>query len=107
MSDHDNCDDDSSKQEQLVDGISQAMGTIDSLTGLDKEDHEQVWRSRTKMAWCALWAVILPTIYIIMRVNNTEVIDKLGVMMSWYYLSLASIVGAYFGFRSWSSIQGK
>jgi len=99
--------DDVDKQQKIVNGISDAMGTIDSLTGLDKEDHEQVWRSRTKMAWIALWAIILPTMYIVLKVSNPEIIEKLGVMLSWYYLALASIVGAYFGFKAWASIQGK
>lgn len=104
MADHD-CD--PVKQEQIEDGISKAIDTVDAITGLDKEDHEALWKSRTKMTWVALWSIIIPTLYVILRVSNTEVIEKLGVMMSWYYLALASIVGAYFGFRSWSTIQGK
>lgn len=80
---------------------------VDSLSGLDKDDQEEVWSSRGKMSWVALWGMILPTIYIITMITNIDLIDKLGVLMSWYYLSLASIVGAYFGFKSWAQIKGK
>lgn len=106
MGDHDDCHG-HEHDEEMSTAVSTAMDTIDSLTGLDKEDHEQVWRSRTKMAWISLWAIIIPTMYIIFRVKDANIIEKLGIMMSWYYLALASIVGAYFGFKAWASIQGK
>lgn len=80
---------------------------IDNIASLDKDDKSEVWNSRGKMSWVALWGMILPTIYIITMITNVDLIDKLGVLMSWYYLSLASIVGAYFGFKSWSQIKGK
>lgn len=99
--------DDAQIQNDVSQGISSGIEQLDSITGLDKEDHEAVWRSRTKMTWVALWSIILPTLYIILCVRSSDVLDKLGIMMSWYYLALASVVGAYYGFKTYATIKGK
>jgi uncharacterized integral membrane protein len=92
---------------QISKTVEATIDSLDMMTGLDKEDHEAIWKSRTKMAWVALWGIILPTIFIILAVHSPDIIEKLGVLMSWYYLALASIVGAYFGFKAWAAIKGK
>lgn len=81
----------------------------DDPTNIDQvndKDREDIWNNRRRMAWLSLWGIIAPTIFIILHIHDPNTIDKIGVMMSWYYLSLASIVGAYFGFRAWASIKG-
>jgi uncharacterized integral membrane protein len=100
-------DNDTTTTVSIAKTVEATIDNIDLMTGLDKEDHEAVWKSRTKMAWVALWGIILPTIFIILCVNSPDLVEKLGVLMSWYYLALASVVGAYFGFKAWSSIKGK
>lgn len=74
---------------------------------LTTEGAEEIWDGRRRMAWLALVAIILPTLYIIGFVVDVSVIRELGVLMSWFYLALASIVCSYFGFTTWSSIKGK
>jgi hypothetical protein len=58
------------------------------------------------MAWVSLWGIIVPTIFIILKIHDPTLLEKIGNMMSWYYVSLASIVGAYVGFTAWASIKG-
>ena len=79
--------------------------TIDSK--LTSTQAEEIWDGRRRMAWVAILSLIIPTLYIIGFVTNVDLMDKMGDLMSWYYLALASVVCAYFGFRSWSSIKGK
>jgi uncharacterized membrane protein len=78
--------------------------TEDGLTVQEKDD---LWSSRRKMAWVSLWGIILPTIFIIVGIHDPTLIDKIADLMSWYYLALASIVGAYCGFKAWASIKGR
>jgi hypothetical protein len=68
---------------------------------------KDVWTSRRKMAWVSLLGIILPTCAIILGVHDIGVLDKLADLMSWYYLGLSSIVGAFFGFSAWASIKGR
>lgn len=82
--------------------------TYDSSNlGLDSRDTNVLWSSRRKMAWISLWAIIIPTIVIILGVKDVNLIENLADLMSWYYLALASITGAYMGFKSWATIRGR
>lgn len=78
-----------------------------ALDKLDSKQVEEIWDGRRHIAWIALWAMIIPTLYIIGWVANVDLLDKMGDLMSWFYLAMASIVCAYFGFTSWASIKGK
>lgn len=74
--------------------------------GLDDNMKDEIWVSRRRMAWVSLWGIIVPTAYIILRVSDVHILEELANLMSWYYLALASIIGAYFGFKSWAQIKG-
>lgn len=79
--------------------------TIDSK--ISTKEAEEIWDGRRKMAWVALSAIIIPTLYIVGFITNVELLKEMGNLMSWFYLALASVVCAYFGFTSWASIKGK
>jgi hypothetical protein len=74
---------------------------------MDLKMKDELWDSRRRMSWLALIGIIGPTLYIILRISDVEVLEQLADLMSWYYLALASIVGAYFGFQAWASIRGR
>jgi hypothetical protein len=74
---------------------------------LGVEVTNELWSSRRRMAWVSLWAIILPTILILFKVHEAEMMGKISDLMSWYYLALASIVGSYFGFKAWATIKGR
>ena len=84
---------------------SKRENTIDSK--LSVHEVEEIWDGRRKMAWVALIAIIAPTLYIIGFIGDAKILEEIGNLMSWFYLALASVVCAYFGFTSWSSIKGK
>jgi hypothetical protein len=75
--------------------------------GMDLKMKDELWDSRRRMAWVSLFGIILPTIYIIIMVVDPKILEQLADLMSWYYLALASIVGAYFGFKAWATIRGR
>lgn len=75
--------------------------------GIPESEEKSVWISRRKMAWVSLWGIILPTLFIILHIHDVGVLDKIADLMSWYYLGLSSIVGAFFGFTAWASIRGR
>jgi hypothetical protein len=79
----------------------------DNPSGLDPRDKNVLWSSRRKMAWVSLWGIIIPTMFIIYWVRDVSLMDKMADLMSWYYLALASIVGAYSGFKSWATLKGR
>jgi hypothetical protein len=74
---------------------------------LPPKTKSEMWSSRRKMAWVSLWGIIVPTIFIIFYVTDVSLMDKVADLMSWYYIALASIVGAYMGFKSWATIKGR
>lgn len=82
-----------------------SSSVIDSK--ISTKEADEIWDGRRKMAWVALFAIIIPTLYIIGFITNVELIHELADLMSWFYLALASIVCAYFGFKSWSTIKGR
>lgn len=75
--------------------------------GLTVKTKNEMWSSRRQMAWVSLFGIIIPTIFIIFYVTDTGLMDKIADLMSWYYIALASIVGAYMGFKSWATIRGR
>lgn len=74
---------------------------------LDARQIEEIWDGRRRIAWVALIAMILPTFYVIGFIPDPMLVDKVGELLTWFYLSMASIVCAYYGFSSWASIKGK
>lgn len=73
----------------------------------DNKMRNELWSSRRKMAWVSLWGIIIPTCAILLGIRDPDVLDKVADLMSWYYLALASVIGAYVGFKSWATIKGR
>jgi hypothetical protein len=62
------------------------------------------WKNRRRMAWVSLLAMVLVTGLILF--TNLVSIEKLKVLsdvITWYYFSSASVIGAYMGFTTWAS----
>lgn len=74
---------------------------------LDSRQVEEIWDGRRRIAWVALIAMIVPTFYIIGWVSAVPLIAQFAELLTWFYLAMASIVCAYFGFSSWANIKGK
>ena len=64
---------------------------------------ERRWKNRRRMAWLSLISMVLVTVVLLFAPISIERIKTLSETIEWYYLSMASIVGAYMGFTTWAS----
>jgi hypothetical protein len=81
------------------------LSPVDSR--LDSKQVEEIWDGRRRIAWIALFAMIIPTFYIIGFVTSVPLITQFAELLTWFYLAMASIVCAFFGFSSWANMKGK
>lgn len=63
------------------------------------------WKGRRKMAWIALWAMIVFTVALFAL--PTDRIEKLADPISWFYMSMSTIVGCYMGMTTWAFVGKK
>lgn len=64
------------------------------------------WKNRRRMAWISLISILLVTAVMIFYVPEAR-LTKLETVITWFYMVMASIVGAYMGFATLSMIKGK
>lgn len=57
------------------------------------------WKNRRRMAWIALASILVVTILAFFVVEESR-LKLLGDVINMFYLSMASIVGAYLGFAT-------
>lgn len=65
------------------------------------------WRSRRKMAAIALIAMILLMAALLFAPISESRIKLLEEPVTWFFFSMASVIGAYMGFTTWASKKGK
>lgn len=61
------------------------------------------WKNRRRMAWISLSSMIVVTVILLFAPISIERIKVLSNTIEWFYFSMASIIGAYMGFTTWSS----
>jgi hypothetical protein len=66
-------------------------------------DNER-WKNRRRMAWLAMWAMVLATLAMFTVVPETK-IEKLDEIVSWFMMAMASIVGTYIGTATWAQVS--
>lgn len=64
------------------------------------------WRNRQRMAYIALFAAIA-VMFALFFISDPARIDKIGNIATWFFVSMASIVAAFFGWRTYSNIHGR
>jgi hypothetical protein len=74
---------------------------------LEDPNHPSRWKHRRRMAYISLFSIIVSTAILLGPWVPMERVEKLSDLISWFYFSLASIVGAYVGFATWSSKVSK
>jgi len=63
-------------------------------------------KNRRRMAWISLVAMLIVTGYA-MGIVPIERLEKLEVVITWFYMSCASVIGAYMGFTTWAAVAGR
>lgn len=70
-------------------------------------NHPARWKHRRRMAYTALFSMLVVTAHAMGPWLSLERLDKLQDVISWFYFAMASIVGAYMGFATWSARTGR
>ena len=73
---------------------------------LKKQEHEMErnkWRGRRKMGWVALISILAVTALLLFAPISEERLKILSEPITWFYFSMASVIGAYMGFTTWAS----
>lgn len=65
-----------------------------------------MWRNRRRMAWISFFSMLVVTALCFFWVPESR-LEKLSDVITWYYMAMASIVGAYMGFTTWASKSGE
>jgi len=80
-----------------------AMPVVDvTSTFHDNPNHPSRWRHRRRMAYISLYSMLAATVYALGPWIPETRLDKLSSIIEWFYFAMASVVGAYMGFASWS-----
>jgi hypothetical protein len=72
-------------------------------TSTKDADNPKTWSDRRRMAYVSLIGIFAVTFVVL---GPWVALDRLAVLtdlLAWYYFALASIVGAYCGFKAWAS----
>lgn len=64
------------------------------------------WKHRTIISYISLAAIMVVTIVVLFVLPVSSVVS-LSSVLSWFYMGMTSVVGAYFGLSTWSEIKGK
>jgi hypothetical protein len=67
-------------------------------------NHPTRWVHRRRMAYMSLISIFIVTGYLLGPWVTDTRVDVLSDIIEWFYFSMASIVGAYMGFASWSAV---
>lgn len=64
------------------------------------------WVNRRRMAWLALISIIVITLLALFWISETRLTNASDVL-TWFFITMSSIVGAYMGLSTWASIYKK
>lgn len=68
------------------------------------------WKHRRRMAYIALFSILVVTYLCLFKIDS-EKIKSLEVIITWFYVTMGSIIGAYVGFATlddkWRKSSGK
>lgn len=81
--------------------------TDNARTLPDDPNHPARWYHRRRMAYLALYSMLVVTALMFTPWVPLSRLEKLADVIEWFYFSMASIVGAYMGFASWSAKTGR
>jgi hypothetical protein len=76
--------------------------------GNDAELNKMRWKNRRRMAWVSLCSMVFVTAAILFTdIVEIERLKVLTEVITWFYFSCASVIGAYMGFTTYARVKGK
>lgn len=64
------------------------------------------WKNRRRMAWISLYAMLAVTAFAMSPYLELARLEKLETVITWFYMSCASVVGSYMAVSTWAAING-
>lgn len=64
------------------------------------------WVNRRYMAWLSLISIIIVTLLALFLISESR-LESASDVLTWFYITLASIVGAYMGLSTWATLNRK
>jgi hypothetical protein len=62
------------------------------------------WKNRRRMAWISLISIFVITLLVFFVVPEHR-LKLLSDVITWFYFTMASVVGGYMGFTTWAHIS--
>jgi len=80
------------------------MSDQDSGKTYDPALDKKRWQNRRRMAWVSLISIVSVTgLILFTNLVPESRLQILSEVITWFYFSLASVIGAYMGFTTWAS----
>ena len=76
-------------------------------SNFEDPNHPSRWKHRRRMAYMAMCSMLILTAYAISPWIDIQRLEHLRDIIEWFYFAMASIVGAYMGFATWSAKPGR
>jgi hypothetical protein len=78
--------------------------TVEVDTSVNHIALKKRWQNRRRMAWVSLISMLVVTALILFTDSVSVMkLDVLSEVITWFYFSCASVIGAYMGFTTWAS----
>lgn len=77
------------------------INSLDDATKLDLELREEKADAHRRMAWVALFSMIIFTIVLFSPMLSDSRVEALADLLGLFYIAQAGIVGAYMGVTAW------
>lgn len=74
---------------------------------LEIELREEKADTQRRMAWVALWSMVVFTCVLFLPIISDSRIASLADLFGLFYISIAGILGAFFGVQAWMSNQDR
>lgn len=68
----------------------------------DLQEKVRKSESQEKMAWVALFCIIVFTAFLFSTYIEIDRVDKIGEFIGMFYITLAGVVATYMGTQAWS-----
>lgn len=85
------------------DGVKDEKDLLLDRDRLELELREEKADTQRKMAWVAISSMIIVTVVLFSPLVGDGRVASLADLLGLFYVSMAGIVGAYFGFTTWIS----
>ena len=83
------------------------LKNIPSLDDTPEEMENRKWATRRKMAWVALTSMVILMFILLTPIVGVLRVEKLQDVFTWFFISMSSLVGSYFGLSTFSHLGKK